>query len=131
MRHQDINYDNMVRKIAEAVPELKPYYERQIAYWRDEPPPVHTAYSQMVFDTLAAALRQSDRSQDDFLKRLFKFLELLATHPDKEIQNVVYVSVCEHICSDELVLQKSQNFMGKTTREFCRDIIKAKPLGDV
>lgn len=126
MKTEEITYENMVHRLPEAVPALKAAYDKQIEYWEGEEPPVHPAYSMIVNDTLDELLGSNGVQSEDTVRQIFDFLEVLANHPDEKIQNVVYVSICEHIASNEFVLQKAQKYMGKTTREFCHEIVKAR-----
>lgn len=124
----EISFNNMVEKLLESVPELKQIHDRELRSWEGEWPGQHIAYARVVSDTIAAMLRGDSEEDPNLLIKIFNFLEILANHPDEHVQEVVHNSVCEDICSDELVLQKAGRFMGVTTKKFCRDIIgNSKP----
>lgn len=127
MKPEDISYANMNRKLVEAVPELRAAYDLQVARGYDGDGP-HVLYGEFFRDVLSE-LFESETRNEALLKKLFSFLEMLANHPDEAIQNVVYVSVCEGLCSREGVLQRAQKYMGKTTRQFCDEILA--PSGKV
>ncbi len=121
MKPEDISYANMNRKLGEAVPELREAYDRQVARGYDGDGP-HVLYEEFFAEVLPD-LFGSESKHEALLRRLFSFLETLANHPEVEIQNVVYVSVCEDLCCDEVALQRAQKYMGKTTKKFCDELL--------
>lgn len=124
MNPEEITYQNMNRKIVEAVPELRAAYDHAVAEGYDADGP-HVLYEEL-FAGVLPKFFESECQNKNQLRKIFDFLENLANHPDAKIQNVVYVSVCESICSDEAVLQKAQKYLGKTTKRFCDEIMKPK-----
>ncbi len=122
MKTEEVTLDNMAQKMIEALPELKTAYDKEVAAWTKSQG-AHVLFSFVLFDSLKPLLKVEE--VDALLvQKIFAFVELLAKHPDEKVQEVVYFSVCENICADEIVLQKAQHFMGKKTREFCELIIK-------
>lgn len=121
MSLEEIAYENMNRKVLEALPELGEAYRSEAAKGHDVDGP-HVLFG-MLFSKVLPALFASEDVNDALLKRIFSFLEVLANHPDVEIQNVIYLSVCEDLCCDEAVLQRAQKYMGKTTKRFCAEIL--------
>lgn len=126
MKAEDITVANLVQLIPQIIPELRDAYDRQIHYWRPEAPPPYTAYREIIYDSIEEMFESGERGKEEVLKDIFDFLEMLARHHDKEIQNVVYVALCEPMCSNEIVLQKAQKYMGKTTKRFCDELMKPK-----
>lgn len=119
----EISFSNMVAKLLVAVPELQKIHDREVASWDGAWPGQHIAYARVVSDTISAMLRAKSPEDGQLLGKIFGFLEILANHPDEHVQEVVHNSVCESICSDELVLQKARKYMGPSTKKFCRDIV--------
>lgn len=127
MKTSDITFRNMVHKLPEAIPELKAAYQAQIEWWGEEEPAAHPAYSRIVTDTIKKMFRTDAAEDAALLRKIFDFLELLANHPEEHVQEVVHNSVCEALCSDEAVLQKTQRYMGPTVKEFCKSISTWEP----
>lgn len=121
MKSEEITYENMVDKMIEALPELRSAFAKESASWTEVQGP-HIIYSFVLYDSLKSAMNALEANQA-LIQRIFDFLEILANHPEEHVQEVVHNSVCENICSDEIVLQKAQKFMGKRTREFCAMIL--------
>lgn len=117
MKTEDITFENMADKMVEAIPELRAAYEKEVATWTQKQG-AHLLLSFVLFESLKTSLK-ADHTDDALVRKIFDFVELLAKHPDEKVQEVVYFSVCENICADEIVLQRAQGFMSKKTREFC------------
>lgn len=122
MKSQPITYKNMTAALIRELPELKPLYDRELARWEEEMGQ-HIMYRYIMYAAIEAELK-GPQPNEDLLRRIFGFLEQIANHSDIDVQAVAQQSVCEKICSDEVVLQKALRFMGKRTRELCDLIIK-------
>ena len=126
MKHSDITFQNMTQKLLEAVPELKSFHDRALAAEGGEWTGKHIAYHEVVSKAVKEALR-SEVVDDCLLHKIFDFVEMLATHPAEHVQEVVHDSVCEPICSDELVRQRAGKYIGPATKNFCKGIITWEP----
>ena len=58
----------------------------------------------------------------ELLKRIFDFLETLASCDDIEIQNVISVTVCERIDGNAKALKVAHKYMGPNTRKLADEI---------
>lgn len=121
MKADDINYENVCRKLFEAVPELTPYYDDKMKGYEQDGP--HVMYGMLLAQVLPE-LFEKEGDHADAIKKLFRFLELLASHPNEKVRGVVGLSTCQEITGNELVLQKSQKYMGKATKRFCEELLK-------
>ena len=123
MKSESITYANMTAALIRELPELKPIYDREMERWGGQEEGPHIVYNDVMYEAIKQQLKSESRADEAFLRKIFAFLEVIANHPDEEVNTVAHSAVCEPICCDEVVLQKAQLFMGKRTREFCAMII--------
>lgn len=121
MSLEAIHYQNLTEKLLEAVPEVVPAYNREMQWWGKDRPGQHIVFHTILTPHIAALLGKHGSESE--LRRVFGFLETLASHSDEEVQNVIAVTMCEDICSDEVMLQKAQPFLGEKTRQFCKSLM--------
>ncbi len=114
----EITTQNLVPKLIEAVPEIKP---EATAEWESRDDNwlvfVHVFYPHIV------ALLKAERADEPQLRRIFGFLELLLGQQNLEARDVAEDAICENICSDEAVLQKAQKYMGASAKKYCATYI--------
>jgi hypothetical protein len=121
VKSRPITYETMTAALVEELPELKPIYDRELERWEEEMGQ-HVMYRYVMYSAIEAELKDA-HPNENLLRKIFDFLELLADHSDMRVRAVAQESVCGKICSDEVVLQKALRFMGKRTRELCGLII--------
>ena len=121
MKAERITYGNLVEKMIDKIPELRDALEKESASWTEKQGP-HILYGLVLFPALKSMLSAAEPDAN-LIQRVFDFLEILANHSEERVQEVVHNSVCENICSDEIVLQKAQKFMGPRTKIFCAMIL--------
>jgi hypothetical protein len=126
MKPEEISFANMVEKLPEAFPEILPAFKKQIAFWGEDPPAPHVVYEEILSKFLRSRLQEEKRN-DPLLRRIFKFIELLAGHKEERVQEVAHNSICEPLCNDEVALQRAQSYMGPKTKHFCKSIITWDP----
>lgn len=128
MKREEVTFDNMVTKVLEAIPELRSFHDRALALnesdgvWSGQ----HAAYEEVVSKAIKEMF-QLEKPDERVLRKIFDFLEMLATHADERVQEVAHNSVCESLCSDELALQRARKYMGPATKEFCKSIVTWRP----
>ena len=122
MKSEAITFENMVAVLIRTLPELKPVYDGELQL-RGEEIGQHIIYRYVMYAEIERQLKLAQTPDEPLLRRLFSFLEILANHPEEAVQEVAHNSVCEKICSDEVVLQKAMKYAGKRTKEFCGLII--------
>ena len=64
----------------------------------------------------------STENQHDLKKRIFRFLEEMANSEDKEVQNVLIVTVLERLGDSEGIFFEAKKYMGEKTNEFSTEI---------
>lgn len=115
-----LNYDNLVQQMLEAVPEIRPYYEKELEWWDEILP--HVVFGDVINPYIISLLKNS---QDlDVLQRTFQFFEMMANCPDERVADVLGVTVLERIGDESDVLGKAVKFMGKKTKEISDEIEK-------
>lgn len=106
-----ITFDNLTEKLIEAVPELRPAYEAELGWWRDERPGQYIVYEDILNPYLASLL-DLEGGEEEPLRRIFAFLEMLANHErDPEVPNLVQVAIIEPLL-DTARLAKARRYMG-------------------
>lgn len=126
MKPGAITYENMVTTMLRELPELKPLYDRELER-RGEEIGQHIMYRYVMYAAIEEQLKSQSRPDAALLKKVFAFLESLIEHPEAHVREVAHQSVCDKICSDEVVLQKAQPFMGKKTKVLCLSISGGRP----
>lgn len=120
MTSQAISYENMSRVLLDATRGCQCGFESEIKNWAEDGP--HMLYGIFTAKVLPALFAQeSDRK--DVLERIFGLYEEAATHLDERVRGVIGLSVCQELASNEVLLQKSQRYMGKETKKLCADVI--------
>lgn len=123
----EITFENMSEKLVEAIPELKPAYEKELQWWRGEEAGAHNIYAEVLNTHLLSLLESVvDTQTEETLSRIFKFLEELSNHEDIRIQEVVGVTVIERLYGAGL-LEKARRYMGPATLQMSREIEEWRP----
>lgn len=117
MNLKTINYDDIIPKILEAIPEIRDEYEKEAAHWTDEKMGPYNLFDIILMPRVIGLLNGTGHEEE--LRRVFNFFEELASHQNIEIRNVIGVGVCEELCCHEAALQKAVKFMGRRTKAHC------------
>jgi hypothetical protein len=112
--------ESLVEALVRAAPELEAAVEGELDLWKPERPGVHIVFGDILTPYILRLLQDGDAGRR--LIDIFKFLELLAADPDKQIQEVVQMSVCERLGDDQEVLRKARSYMGPATLQLSREI---------
>lgn len=111
----ELTYKNAHLKMLEAIPELKEKYDEEIRWWGNEKPGQHIIFGDVFTDFMIALLKSSEN--EVLLKRMFAFLEKMATSSNEDVVNVATVTVCEDLAGDPTWLTKARQYMGPETRK--------------
>jgi hypothetical protein len=114
-----IIFENARDSLMTFLPELREAYEKELQWWGAETPGVHVIYGDVLNPYLDQALAVGDTST---LRRVFEFIELLAHSSDRRLQEVVAVTICEHLRENPVTLEKARVYMGRATRRILRDV---------
>ena len=116
-----ITYENVLEKLVEYVPEVKEAYEAELKWWGAERPGPHVVYGDVLNPYIDRLLQAGDQTA---LRRVFSLLEVLSSSEDVRVQEVVAVTVCEHLGSDQQKLAQAKRFMGRATLKISDDVEK-------
>jgi hypothetical protein len=124
----EITFENMSEKLVEAIPELRPAYEKELEWWKGQDAGAHNIYSEVLNLYLLSSLKSKSRSQveDATIKRVFAFLEELSNHNDPHVQEVVGATVLERLYGAGL-LEEARRYMGPATLQMSREIEEWEP----
>jgi hypothetical protein len=122
MNLNTINYDELINKALEVMPEIKADFEKEAPHWTDEKMGPYNLFDIILMPRVMSLLNGEGR--DEELRRCFDFFEALANHPNKDIADVIGVGVCEELCSHEVELQRAVKFMGAKTKACCDTQLK-------
>lgn len=112
-------YENMCSRLVAHLPELSDAYETELQWWSSGVPGPHVMYGDVLNPHIQRMLEAAD---DDALRRVFAFVEMLARNDDVRVQEVVSVTICERLGSDKGRLAKAQRFMGPATRRLSDEV---------
>jgi hypothetical protein len=114
-------YSELSAKLLALLPELRDAYERELAtWWVDDAPGPHVVFGDLLMPHIVELL-QSGRDEVK-LRKIFRFLEELATDPAKDVREVVAFSVVEGLVDDRQLLQAAWPYMGPAIRRFAKDV---------
>jgi len=105
-------YDDVVSELLRALPELSGSYESERQWWGAEVPSPHIVFGNVLNPYVDRLL---DKADEVSLGRVFSFLERLAIASDARTQEVVAVTVCEHLVAHPERLDLARRFMGPST----------------
>ena len=113
----EITYESLSYDLVEALPELRDASDWG-TYVREGP---HALFSDALVPWLGALLG-NPANHEPLLRRTFDLLEVLATHEDKYIVNLIAVSMLEPLQSRPEALLEARRWMGPGTLEILADI---------
>ena len=107
-----IAYDKAIPALLAAIPEFSDDYQalQDGGISTDLPHPIMATFSEFV----VARLLSND--SDELLRRVFEFLELLATSRDLKTRSLLQVSFLEHLPKTPGALEAARLRMGPETR---------------
>lgn len=122
-----ITYDNVSDVLVEHIPELRERYQEELKWWGDQRPGPHVVYGDILNPYIDRLLQSGDQAK---LRQVFEFVEVLAGHQDSRIQELVVVTICEHLGSNADRLSATRRFMGPLTVKHSRDVEQFWGKGD-
>jgi len=115
LKMENINYQNVVQALLDAIPEIKSKYEEKRKQWaatskKDDFHTVPTIVYEGVFVPYVKFLFDSGAEAE--LKKVFIFLERLSSDFNERLKNLVEVPVCEDL---DDYLERARQYMGPRT----------------
>lgn len=121
MNTNEITYNNMSAKLIEVLPILQKPYEAELKYWGSDTPGPHNIFGHQFLIPHLYSLIDAG-TQADALRDFFKFVELLATNPDREVRAVVSITLMSSVCADAR-FPRIERLLGDETRKICDEIL--------
>lgn len=112
---------SIIEALRASVPELGDLLDDQLEVWGEDIG-LHVIFGVVVNPYLISNLERDEESAS--VKRVFEFLERMASSGDDELANVVATGVCERLGDDPVILARARGLMGPRTRDLC-DAIEA------
>lgn len=114
-----LNRQNAERTFVERFPEILEIYLSE-KEWRDgEFEGLHTMFGDVLNPFLERALLERNK---ELLKRIFAFLEEMATSDDPYLINVLTVTILAKLGDDSGILDEATQYMGVKTKEASNEI---------
>lgn len=115
-----LSENNVVEMLLQSIPEIKQIYEDEIEWWDGEFPGLHNIFGDVLNPYLVDLLRND--KNEEILKRVFDFLEDMATCDDEYVKNVLMATVLEYLGDDRKILMASQKYMGSFTKKLSMEV---------
>jgi len=106
--------NNIVEQLLCYIPEINLKYQEEIAWWEDEFPGLHNILGDVLNGFVVNLLKAS--GQEELKRRVFTFYKMMATSIDKDVRNVLQVTLLEYLGDDKEILSKAYQYMGKNTK---------------
>ncbi len=104
--------DTLVDNLLDNIPELKSMYNKEMEWW-NEFPGNHIVFGDLIIPFLIDSI--DSEININIVKRIFRFFERMATSQDKDVKNVLVVTILESLGDSKEILKKAKNYMGTET----------------
>ncbi|MGZ4113384.1 MAG: DUF7674 family protein, partial [Tumebacillaceae bacterium] len=112
----ELTKDNFISELLRCLPEMKPFYEAELAGWDEgEEPGLHNFFCEFYYNYWLELMTKNERKED--IQRLFAFIHRMTTSPDERVLNVAAVSFVENLGDDPALLQTAYTYMSPEVRE--------------
>lgn len=118
--HPLLTFEQAGQALVHYLPELEEAYRQEVEWWGEEKPPAYPLYDEILNPYINSLLERPDVDADVALKRVFGFIEHLATAQDPRLRELVGVGICEAIVEDRTRLSRARRYMGRATLKICR-----------
>lgn len=115
-----LKFERADEYLVACVPELKTSYLNELEAWDGESPGAMVMYSQLLNPLLDRLLESDDPSDLPMLKRIFDFIERLASARDSRFHDLVRDTICAHLDEDVAAIRRARLLMGPVTRRLLR-----------
>lgn len=115
-----MEYCNLSKELIICIPELRDMYEQELELWDGEDPGAHNIFGDILNPFLIEALHKNEN--EELLKKVFAFLERMATSNDSLVQEVLGCTVLERIGDDKAILKKAKKYMKEETNKISEEI---------
>jgi hypothetical protein len=109
-----ITYESLVERLVEDVPELSEEVLAELE-WLGDGDWSYLIFGGVVNPFLVESLENN--RNEPVVRRIFNFVECMASSDDERLQTIVSVSVCERLGGSSGLLQRAYPYMGPATRQ--------------
>lgn len=109
----DYRDQNLINRLLDAVPELRPGYDVVLKHWDGEQPGLHNVLGELLNPHIEELLEGSASNAQ--LVKVFGFVEELARHAEQHVQEVAGVTVVENLLRNKRWLARAREYMGPFT----------------
>lgn len=122
------SYPEIVNELLKEFPEISGCYAEELAWipntFQGQETQGQTVYFDRCFCNYIGRLLVNERQDNIKIKKVFVFLEDMATSEDQGVKNLLQVTVLEYLRSWYLLQRESEKFMQPETRKMF-DIVKS------
>ena len=115
------SYSEIVNELLKEFPEISRRYAEELAWiqdtFQDQETRGQTIYFDRCFCDYIGRLLVSERQDNVKIKKVFVFLEDMATSEDQEVKNLLQVTVLEYLRSWYLLQNRSEKLMLPETKK--------------
>lgn len=115
------SYSEIVNELLKEFPEISRRYAEELAWiqdtFQDQETRGQTIYFDRCFCDYIGRLLVSERQDNVKIKKVFVFLEDMATSEDQEVRNLLQVTVLEYLRSWYLLQSRSEKLMLPETKK--------------
>lgn len=115
------SYSEIVNELLKEFPEISRRYAEELAWiqdtFQDQETRGQTIYFDRCFCDYIGRLLVSERQDNVKIKKVFVFLEDMATSEDQEVKNLLQVTVLEYLRSWYLLQSRSEKLMLPETKK--------------
>ena len=115
-------YEQAGERLVHFVPELQDAYQRELQWWGAERPGPHALYDEILNPYINELLAAGSGDADAALKRIFDFLEHLASAADERLRDLVGVTICEPLIGDHVRLSRARSYIGPATLRILKKV---------
>ena len=112
-----IEYEHVVSRLLDAVPELGEAYEHELEWWKPDAPGPYIVYEDILNPLINRLLESPLPETEGTLKKIFAFIDLLARSTDDRVRELVAVGICQHLVADHIRLSRARRFFGPATQQ--------------
>jgi hypothetical protein len=116
-----MRYETLIKELTNSFPEMKELINEELEREASFNEPLPHVFFGYVFNPFILEELASMRNKE-LLKRMFKFLELMAISKDKDVKGVLTATILERLGDDKNILERARKLMGKETSKLSHQV---------
>jgi hypothetical protein len=114
-----LTMETVVSGLLENFPELQPSYEWETRGGEEEG--AYVVFDDVVYPHVEGLLSDASPEPSQALRRMFRFLEELASAENRGLRDVVAESIIERLKADPTRMERARAVMGPSMRELAKE----------